>query len=101
MCHVTSSGTSLQTFVPLAPLISSAASFKSPMMAQAFGFTDPSTKEMAAEIFGPMDMWVAEDFHRQAVATTQQLYLRPEFRVGTSAPVHYMDAIRRDRIRAV
>ena len=53
------------------------------------------------EIFGPMDMWVAEDFHRQAVATTQQLYLRPEFRVGTSAPVHYMDAIRRDRIRAV
>ena len=55
MCHVTSSGTSRHTFVPLAPLISSAASFKSPMMAQAFGFTDPSTKEMAAEILGPMD----------------------------------------------
>jgi hypothetical protein len=40
-----------------------------------------------------LDPFVAEQFHRDACATTQQLYLRPEFRGVHNAPVHYMQAI--------
>jgi len=40
-----------------------------------------------------IDNFQAELFHRDAVATTQQLYLRPELRTAHK-PVHYMEAIR-------
>ena len=41
-----------------------------------------------------LDNFKAELFHRDSIATTQQLYLRPEVR-GWGAPVPYMEAIRR------
>ena len=44
-----------------------------------------------AEVFHHLQ---AELFHRDSIATTQQLYLRPEVR-GWGAPVPYMEAIRR------
>mmetsp|Transcript_2022 Transcript_2022/g.6689 ORF Transcript_2022/g.6689 Transcript_2022/m.6689 type:complete len:233 (-) Transcript_2022:497-1195(-) len=53
--QTTSSGTSCLISVPFVPPMSSAASFRSPMMAQAPGSGDSMTNSMAAATLGPMD----------------------------------------------